>query len=595
MTIRTRVAAIVLGTMVAAVAVTSVITSRILLVGFESLEAADATADVERAVHEIDAALETLAFRAIDWAMSDDTYAFMADRREDHPWVESNLVDETFAALETEVFLVADRDGQVVLELAYDDEGVNPVGVPDELRAALLGGGVLADVGDGEPAQQGLLRTAGGALLVAAREVTDSTGSTQPRGVLVLARWLDGSLVEQWSSRSGLDLRVETVASAGTANGSEGPTVEVADGQIVATASYPDVEGRPFVSVSVTQPRDIVETGRFSLAIFLFVMIATLGAATLVLTPLLDRSILRRLRQLTAETTDVGVSGHVDERVTVDGRDEVTALARSINTMLASLERAHQEQELRNVELAQALEGKDRFVSTVAHELRTPITALKGLALTLLRAEGRLPPERQEELLGRIAERTDRMHDLVEELLTMSRLAAGKIHANPLPMHVPTLVDNLLDDLATVMAGVETDLDDDVYAMADPDHLTRILINLLENARRYGAPPIEIVGRTEGDEIVVCVVDHGPGVSPDQAERLFQSFEQMETTSGQGLGLGLSIVRSLAELNGGDVGCTPTPGGGATFVVRLPAATVEDYVLRHHIAAAGDRNVLGHR
>lgn len=584
MKIRTRVAAIVLGTMVAAVAVTSIVASRVLLSGFETLEADAARENLRRAVAAIDAELESLAFKSVDWAMWDDTYAFVAAGGDDHPWVRSNVVDETFESLAIEMLMVADLDGEVVLSRAYDLDGAHPAVVPAALTDALRPGGAMGGVGTARAARTGLLRADDGVVLFAAHEITDSTGGMAARGVLVMARWLDDALVAGWATNVGTTLDVAVLPeSPPSAEPNTSDTVSVEDGDVVAATSYDGVDGDDLLTVAVRQPRDIVDTGRFSLAILLLVMIATLGAATLVLTPALDRSILRRLRRLTDETTAVGAAGDVDHRVAVEGDDEVSELARSINSMLASIERSHQEQELRNVELVEALDGKDRFVSTVAHELRTPITALKGLALTLLRADDRLDRDKQRELLARLADRTDSMQELVEELLTMSRLAAGKITASPVPIGLADHVGALLDDLATVLADVDTDIAGELVVIADPDHLSRILINLLENARRYGAPPIEVHGRREGPEIHIAVVDHGRGVSRIDAERLFDRFEQMDSSSGDGLGLGLSIVRSLTELNGGHVTCEETPGGGATFVVRLPAGSPEDLVLHESI------------
>jgi len=178
------------------------------------------------------------------------------------------------------------------------------------------------------------------------------------------------------------------------------------------------------------------------------------------------------------------------------------------------------------------------------------------------------------------------MEHLVEELLTMSRLAAGKVTPLPVPVDLEHHVIGLLDDLTTIMADVRTDLQPEVVVVTDPDHLSRILINLLDNARRYGAPPVEVRTRQDGEMVELEVRDHGHGITPEDVDRLFERFEQMEHAGGEGLGLGLSIVRSLAELNDGDTRYTDTPGGGATFVVRLPAGDQQDLVMHHHIRSA---------
>jgi two-component system OmpR family sensor kinase len=115
---------------------------------------------------------------------------------------------------------------------------------------------------------------------------------------------------------------------------------------------------------------------------------------------------------------------------------------------------------------------------------------------------------------------------------------------------------------------------EDMSIVADRDHVERILINLIENAMKYApGSPVEIVGRIRGDMGELRVVDHGPGIPPDQRERVFERFTQIEasqTRSVGGTGLGLSIVRSLAEAMEGRADVDETPGGGATFIIDLP-------------------------
>ena len=144
------------------------------------------------------------------------------------------------------------------------------------------------------------------------------------------------------------------------------------------------------------------------------------------------------------------------------------------------------------------------------------------------------------------------------------------------------MVDHVL--VIAVSSEISVDIDPEGWRSSPTNHLERILINLFENAGKYApGSPIEVVGRARGGTGEIRIVDHGPGIPPDQRQRIFERFTQLEasqTRSVGGTGLGLSIVRSLAEAMGGKADVEETPGGGATFVVSLPLARTVSSGLR---------------
>ena len=156
----------------------------------------------------------------------------------------------------------------------------------------------------------------------------------------------------------------------------------------------------------------------------------------------------------------------------------------------------------------------------------------------------------------------------------VSRLDGGALPQHPVPID---LREFLLEAVATVPAAeglVSIDAEPDVEIEVDPNHLARVLVNLIENATKYAPESkIEVTAAQTMGRVAIAVADHGPGISPDRRKDAFEPFSQLDpadTRSQGGTGLGLSIVKSLAELMGGSISLTTTPGGGATFTVVLP-------------------------
>ncbi len=235
------------------------------------------------------------------------------------------------------------------------------------------------------------------------------------------------------------------------------------------------------------------------------------------------------------------------------------------------VEKATVELRAANEELTAADRVKDDFLAVVSHEFRTPLTVIRGSA-EMLTDEG-VPPEMQAELLGRITSNANRLTAMVGDLLVAARLDGGKLRAFPQVVPLAATVDMVIEELGELAAGVENHVDTEAVLVADRFHFERIVSNLLSNAHKYGEAPVVVSGRADGAVFEVSVRDHGAGVSPDMEQRLFGAFEEGSSVSGRrpvGVGLGLNIVKRLAQLNGGDV-VYRRAAPGAEFVIRLPS------------------------
>jgi len=284
---------------------------------------------------------------------------------------------------------------------------------------------------------------------------------------------------------------------------------------------------------------------------------------------LLTGRALRPLRRLT-ETARALAGGNLRARSQVPARDdEVGTLARSFDDMAERIEDSFATQ-------AQSEARMRRFIADASHELRTPVTALKGYIDVLRRgaARDREALDSSLEAMGREAER---MRVLVLDLLTLARLDAQQRAPGSAPLPLASLLTRVLDDGVPGMPDqVQRHLDPDVVVLGDDDAVATIAINLLVNSCKYapGAAQTWWLWR-DGDRGGFAVRDDGPGISPVDLPHVFERFYRGEKTRAReegGSGLGLSIAQSLARAMDGEVAVDSREGLGTTVTVTLPLA-----------------------
>jgi two-component system OmpR family sensor kinase len=282
---------------------------------------------------------------------------------------------------------------------------------------------------------------------------------------------------------------------------------------------------------------------------------------------------LRRV-EMTAETIAGGDLAH---RVPgADERTEVGRVALALNYMLESIQQAFVERDQTEAQLRESEERLRRFVGDASHELRTPVAAVSAYAQLFERVHS-LPDGDLERIMSGIRGETARMGHLVEDLLLLARLDEGQ----PLAQDDVELVDLLGGALETArMVGpqwpVRLVASEAVEVVGDSVRLRQVLDNLLGNVRSHTPPGTEttVTVRRSGGEAVIDVADEGPGITEDQATRVFERFYRVDLSRARtrgGAGLGLAIVASIVQAHGGTVSARPGDRGGAVFTVRLPA------------------------
>ncbi|HEY7135535.1 MAG TPA: ATP-binding protein [Acidimicrobiia bacterium] len=234
--------------------------------------------------------------------------------------------------------------------------------------------------------------------------------------------------------------------------------------------------------------------------------------------------------------------------------------------------------EAERVHVAQLLEldrTKTQFVASVSHELRTPLTSIRGALSASRRAA---TDEQREELLDVIDRQTQRLSSMVEEMLTAARLERKGTMPMLRRIDLAALVRLVALDSQVAGRPVEVQAPERCEIRADPESMRRIVGNLIENAHKYGKPPVRVVVEPAGDKVLLSVVDKGAGVPQTEREKIFERFYRSErtATSRPGIGLGLPIVRGLVEATGGTVWVEDAPGGGAAFRVALKVRPLDE-------------------
>jgi signal transduction histidine kinase len=216
------------------------------------------------------------------------------------------------------------------------------------------------------------------------------------------------------------------------------------------------------------------------------------------------------------------------------------------------------------------------LISKIAHELRSPLTSVKGFSATLVDRWDRFTDEQRKQFVETIHADAERMSRIISEVLDLARLEAGRLELHPDSVQVAAIANRAVEHLSKLSGSerVSIDIEGSVMATADPERLGHVLSNLIENAIKFSEDgSIEVSATTDGAEVTIVVSDHGVGIEPERLGDVFSGpapSGQISTPSGTGLGL--YLTRRLVEAHSGSIGVQSTPGEGSVFTVTLPAA-----------------------
>lgn len=442
-----------------------------------------------------------------------------------------------------------------------------------------------------------LVRREGGTLLVAVAPV--AAGRGDPTGAVLVADRVDGALAALGTVTSAslamFDADGELLAGkpmAAAPDDAPGPVQVSAGGSEVLYVPL-TVGGRGAVlGIAMPAPSGVGALGSQAPKIA-FLAIAVL-AGVFAAGVLLSRRITNPIRRLvdSAHALQRGDLGH---RASVDASDEIGQLADAFNQMAVELETSHRDLEARveertreledllqkldgaNTELTRVSEAKSSFLASMSHELRTPLSGIlmAGEMLADPTLSG-LRPDQHADLGARIVRNGRHLLALIDDLLDLSRIEAGRIDLRPEEVRLGPMLTEAADAVRPLADGKGVRLRvpgaNGQRVIADPLRLRQVMINLLTNAVKFtpsgGKAWVEV--KAYPKRVAIAVRDTGVGIAPEDVERIFEPFEQAEGARKQGAGLGLAISRRLAELHGGTLTVDTAVGKGSTFTLSFP-------------------------
>ena len=273
----------------------------------------------------------------------------------------------------------------------------------------------------------------------------------------------------------------------------------------------------------------------------------------------ISKRAFRPLDNITATALAINEARDLSRRIDLPpGKDEFSRLAGTFDRLFERLERS--------------FEAEKQFTADASHELRTPVSIIKG-ACEYAEKYDETPEERQE-TISMIHRQADRMSELISGLLSMTRLEQGTETARVEQVDLRELVSSICKESVYTQERLSVELPEKVMVQADPTLLSRLIQNLIENGFKYGKPGgrVWISAGASEDEVLLRVRDDGIGIPPEQQDKIWQRFYQVDTSHGDegGAGLGLAMVQQIARIHGGYMTLKSEPDVGSEFTLHLP-------------------------
>jgi len=605
-TLRTKILIVLLIIFALIGGMTYVIHNQVLTPSFLELERQHVNDNILRVRHAIENELLHLSTFVNDWSAWDDTYAYIVDHNKEYE--QSNLPISTFTINRLNLMLFLDHAGNTVWKKTLADDFDTEITIKPFDQDSFSGDFPLLQYTSGtgpieEQHTTGLLMTSAGPMLCSARPILDSNDQGPSRGTLVMGRLLNEEMVTKLTHLTTVDFQVKPVTSttAPSSMDAEKPSMEQirykAQGDILSASSlYPDLDGDAALEITVRENRDILNQGLKTLRMSLTLTFAGIAVALCLMLLMLQKAVVTPVNMLTSkllarrENHEPWSALETKACITV----EILQLADEFNQLIENLDKRTEQLSEANFTLmteAKKLKEaqhnlknldklKSEFISTAAHELRTPLASIMGFTELL---SGRdeyscFNEQQKQEFLNEIYENTERLTKIVDDILDISRIEAGvSIPLDKAAVSIETLLKKAINNFRMrvnhrLSLQIASDIPEQLNI--DAHRINQVLENLLSNAIKYSPKEsdISLNAELDGRYCKITVADQGKGMTEEQLNHVFDKFYRADATNTavRGLGLGMSIVKQIIEDHGGSIWVDSSPGDGTQVYFTLP-------------------------
>lgn len=576
MNIRTKTLFIVLSAVIILLIAIYLVSATIIMRSFNNLENQKIKKNTEVLLDVIKTRLENMDILTRDWAYWDDAYTFVQNK---NPYFAKKAISPSICKDSNTNFIVfTNKKGHILLSRGFDLEKNENMPIPQSIQELVTQPKML-DLPDKNSRTLGLLVIPEGLLMVSARGIlkTDYTGPSQ--GTLLFARYLDAREIKTLSDMAHLDFSLfeidnkhwdPRISALINKFHSKAPFViePVNKDLLNCYVQLQDIYQQPAAIFKISMVRDIYQQGRQSFYLLIIAIIIIGIIYFVIVSYIVDHDFLMKFMRFVREIKTIEKTANLTHRLPVIGNDEFASLSKSANSMLNALE--------------QAENAKSNFLAIISHEIRTPINGIVGM-LELLKTEKLTP--KQNKLVNAASSSVKILLTLVNDILDYSKLQAGKISLSPVSFNLYSLlcdVQTIAEPLAE-QKGLTFSLKFPPeytmqYFYADEFRLRQVLMNIVNNALKFtvtGEICLEAILQAQDPEHVklqLAIKDTGIGIPPDKLDKVFEVFEQADSSIARkhgGSGLGLAICKQLIEIMQGQLKVQAHQPQGSEFWIEL--------------------------
>lgn len=599
MSIRNKVLGVIGLTFVVLFIALYAISRSVILASFAELEADTVQANLTRIQNVLrDEVTRQLATNG-DWSIWTSTYDFVQGNLDSY--LEDNLDPAALVTLNINMMLFVNNASEIYHSVTVDFESGEAIEQVEGLESYLTDALLLTNTMEDMEGVGGFIRTAQRLILVTSRPILTSEQGGPPAGSLIMGRFFDDSQVADLSESLQLsieilpydaaDLSEDVQTAKESLSTSTANFMQVLDENTIgAYALMIDIRGEPISIIKMQMPRAIYAQGEQTLQVLAAQLLVTGLVISLVVSFLMNSLIINRVTQLGSEVDAIQSTEALSQRVTVTAHDEVSKLSENINGLLGRINSAQQQLEKQNQELATAYQQaeeatrlKSEFLSTMSHELRSPLNSVIGYASIMLEGIGGEIDADARDMVTNINESSEHLLRLINDVLDISKIEAGRLEIVNQAFAPSALCERISEQMSVLAKRKNIDfvveLAENVppKLMGDEERIAQILINLVSNAIKFTELGEVKLQATWDNGLCLKVSDTGIGIPPHALQYIFEEFRQVDGSTSRkygGTGLGLSIVRKLAEAMGGSVNVESTVGEGTHFTVSLPLPVV---------------------